>query len=182
MLLSRRLRMLVIPLVGGLVTAAIPAEAAAGHLRGRVSRAEGEIDDLEADLRYAQGLWRLRVSFEVEIEDAHPQSRFEMVLTLSERGRPLWDRTGRPITLVVPLVCPSDVDDDELEFERTVVFDLPADLIPDPWKLRIHGELIGSFDGRVLDRESESVKVLSIIRPPCRPIERPICGTRPRWR
>lgn len=166
--------------LGASATAALPSDALAGHGRSRGSRVEGEIDDLKADLRYVQGLWRLGVRFEVEIEDAPRHSRFDLVLTLSERGRPLWDRTGRPLTLVVPLECPTDEDDDELEFERGVIFDLPADLIPDPSCVRIHGELIGAFDGRVLDRQTENVKLLSVIRPPCRPIERPIFGSRPR--
>ena len=66
------------------------------------NRAEADIESLRGDLQYARGDWKLRVRYDVEVEDARRRDRFDLVLTVLERGRPLLDRRGRPVQFVIP--------------------------------------------------------------------------------
>ena len=70
------------------------------------------------------------------------------------------DRTGRvqAIQIVVPLVIPSEVDDDELEYESSVVARFDPSLVSDPKKLRVRAEVVPRGGGVVLDHDETSVK------------------------
>lgn len=140
--------------------AAQPAMSLAGG--GRFwhdrNRAEADIESLRGDLRYAHGDWRLRVQYDIEIEDARRRDRFDLVLTVLERGRPLLDRRGRPVRFVVPLNRPTKIKRDEITFRRQVTIQLPDGSFDNPKRLRLVAKVVRADSGRVLDREGESIK------------------------
>jgi hypothetical protein len=129
-------------------------------------RADAEIDSLQARLVRLHRQWRLQVRYEVEIEDASPGARFVLVLGATEHGRPLLDRSGRPLTITVPLVDPTDVDGDELEFENTVSLRLMPNAFRDVRGLRLRAKVVCLQSGRTLDREDTAIKVARGLRKP----------------
>ena len=159
----------------------------AGLMSGQAARADHvdvDIDRLEAEIRQDTHGWRVFVDYQIEIEDAPRYDRFELLLTFSERGRPLVDRLGRPIEVAIPLVDPTDIDDDELEFRDGLTINLPHGVLHNPKRLKIHAEVVSVAQGRVMDRKAKRVKYRrSILRPlrPFRPIGpfRPICPPHP---
>lgn len=161
--------------------AAAPQLAQAGG-RHR-SRVDADIDDLDADLVRDRGGWRLMVEYEVEIEDARRGERFDLVLTLTERGRPVLDRRHRPWTIVVPLNRPVRVKRDEVTFKRRISVRLGHRSFHNPKKLKIHAEVVRVSDGRVLDDDSESVDYRRGYRlPRWSAVERPFVPEAEPWR
>lgn len=160
-----------------LAAATRPVEASGRHRSGR---ADADIDSLDASLRQTRGGWLLRVDFEIEIEDACRSERFSLLLRVTEQGRPTLDREGRPIVFEIPLDRPTDIDDEELEFERSVVLTLPGGAIWNPDKLKLEAKVIATRDGRVLDRDDESIEYDRGFRAPRRPQPRPVLRSRSR--
>lgn len=141
-------------LLATVVTGTFAAAAGAddGFRHRRRLRSDAEIDSLKAELRPDRHGWQLLVKYEVEIEDARRGEAFDLELQLTDRrGRPLFDQNRRPLALVIPLVHPSDVDDDEVEFEGTHVARLPIAVIQLPRDVRLCGKVVRLQDGRVLD-------------------------------
>ncbi len=128
-----------------------------GGYRG--SGADVDIESLKAKLL---GGWNdsvLQVRCKVEIEDAWPGQRFDLWLRVTERGRELSDRRGRPVRVRVPLNRPTDIDDDEFEFDERLELPLPHAM---PWnakRLRIQAKVVGRNSGRVFDRDDATIKV-----------------------
>lgn len=162
-----------------LVLAAAPAVGVAGWPPRFHSDVDVDIDSLKAEVRYERGGWRLLVGYEIEIEDARPYERFELVLTLLEHGRPLRDRFGRPLSIVVPLDRPTKYDRDEVEFRRRLSVRLGAGAITNPRRLKILAEVVRTTDGHSLDHKKRSVKFRGGF---CAPIGRAGWGLSPRWR
>jgi hypothetical protein len=119
---------------------------------------EVDIDSLEAEIRYVGGSWEVTAEYEIEIEDARPHERFELLLQVTEHDHVLRNSEGRPITIVVALDRPSEVDDDEMTFEGEVTFVLPRELISSPKHLRIVGVVVHAGDDRPLDRDDDGIK------------------------
>ena len=126
------------------ILAAQPAVSLADHGRSQRNRnrTEADIESLRGDLQYARGNWRLRVQYDVEIEDARRRDRFDLVLTVLERGCPLLDRWGRPVRFVIPLNRPTKIKRDEITFERRVTVQLPDGSIGNPKRLRLVAEVV----------------------------------------
>lgn len=122
------------------------------------NRAEADIESLHGDLRYTRGDWQLRVRYDIEIEDARRRDRFDLVLTVLERGRPLLDRWGKPVRFVVPLNRPTKFKRDEITFRRQVTIQLPDGSFHNPKRLRLVAKVVRADNGRVLDKEGESIK------------------------
>ncbi len=166
-----------VPILAMVMSAGLmSAQAAqAGHV-------DVDIDRLKAQIRQDTRGWRVFVDYKIEIEDARPYDRFEVLLTFSERGRLLVDRLGRPLEVGIPLVDPTDIDDDELEFRDGLTVNLPHGVLHNPKKLKIHAEVISVAQGRVMDRKAKRVKYRRAILRPLRPIRpfRPICPPH-RW-
>lgn len=160
--------------------AAQPAISLAGGRRPRNFRnhTEADIESLSGNVRYANGNWQLGVRYAVEIEDAHRRDRFNLAMTVVERGRPLLDRRGKPLSVVVPLNRPTKIDRDEITFNRQAVLRLPNGAIGNPKRLRIVARVVRAGDGRILDQEVESIKFRQGPRRPN--IRRPIV-TPPKW-
>ncbi len=156
----------------------------AGLMSGQAARADHvdvDIDRLKAEIRQDTHGWRVFVDYQIEIEDARRYDRFELLLTFSERGRPLVDRLGRPIEVVIPLVDPTDIDDDELEFRDGLTINLPHGVLHNPKRLKIHAEVVSVAQGRVMDRKTKRIKYRRAIFGPLRPFRpaRPICPPHP---
>jgi len=134
--------------LAALLSGFLCAGAAASH-----PRLDVDIEDLDAEIRWDGQKWWFRVEYDVEIEDSAPGEAFDLVLNVI-------DRTGRvqPIQIVVPLVTPSEVDDDELTYESSVIARFDPPLVGDPKKLRVRGEVVPRGGGVVLDHDETSVK------------------------
>lgn len=116
-----------------------------------------DIEDLDARLIDNGDAWTVRVDYEVEIEGTHHVEGLALVLSTQEHGRLLADRNGQPIEIIIPLDRPSEVDDDEVEFEQTISFTLPDEAFVDPGALRLTGVVIGGPEGPVLDRDDTHI-------------------------
>ena len=134
-----------------------------GRTEYRVLRldSEADIEGLEATLRWSADRWELQVGYKVEVEDMLPCERFEVAFRVAEGGIPLLDENGQPMTITVPLDCPTEVDDDELEFRDSFGLDLPDEAIRDAGNLRVYAKVVRVTDGKVLDREDDSIRCLS---------------------
>ena len=117
------------------------------------SRLDVDIEDLDAEIRWDGQKWSLRVEYDVEIEDAAPNETFDLVLNLVNRTN-----AGQPVQIVVPLVSPSEVDDEEFEYESAVVARLDAGLVGDPDHVKVHAVVVRHGGGEVLDQDKTSVK------------------------
>ncbi|MDM8008370.1 MAG: hypothetical protein QUV05_19695 [Phycisphaerae bacterium] len=135
-------------LLGSAVASASGSEL--GYLSGH--RTEVDIEDLDAEIRWDGEKWRLFVEYDVEIEHPGAGESFDLVLNLFDKSR-----RNQPVQIIVPLVQPSEVDDDEVEYESTVEARIDARLVGDPTRLRLHGMVVYRGGGTVLDEEETSV-------------------------
>ena len=173
----------------GIIVAALTAftvQPAVSKADGRFyrdhrSRIDVDIDSLDAEIRYARGHWQLRVWYDVEVEDMRRYDRLDLVLTLKQRGRPLLDSWGRPLTIVIPLDYPTEVDRDKVEFKRSRVFTLPDYVIERPRRLKLHAKVVMARCGSVLDRKSESIDFRRGFRAPRRAYVEPFGPRRSSW-
>ncbi len=128
-------------------------------------RPEVDIDSLKASIWYDDGRWHIHVKYEVEAEaeDGVPDD-LRLVLFFKERGRVVADPKGEPIEFVVPLDRPSEVEDDEIEFEDTITLELPDRSFRNPCRLKVNAVVVYGPEGRSLDRKSRSVKLKTPLR------------------
>lgn len=129
----------------------------------RLSNSDFEIDSLDGKLYRRFDSWLLRIDYEIEIETERgfrPQG-LELILSLKERGYQFLDRRKKPIIFSIPLDRPTEVDDDEVEFEGRLAIELPCDVFRNPNDLRIYGKLMHPGYEQPLDRKSESVRCKS---------------------
>ena len=142
-----------------LVTCLVPPTATAGHRdRWRWAKPDVDIDSLKAQLRYSHGQWRLSVRYEVETENAAP-GRFDLILRMTQRCHLMVDHTGRPVTFVVPLDRPDDVDDDEMEYKGRFAAVFASGLLANPKKLDLEARIVDRHTGRVVAHERKSIKL-----------------------
>ena len=141
-----------------LATCLVPSAATAGHRdHWSCAKPDVDIDALKAGLRYSRGQWRLSVKYEVETEDAAP-GRFDLVLRMTQRRRLIVDHTGRPITFVVPLDRPDDVDDDEMEYKGRFAAVFANGLFASPKSLDIEARIVDRHTGRVVAHKKKSIE------------------------
>ena len=118
---------------------------------------EADIESLSSKLYAAPGHWNLQVKYDVEIEGAYPGDAFDLILHVTEHGRPVFDDAGRPLQVVVPLTHPSEFDDGELTFERTAIIPLAYGSIYSPEDVRVRGVVLSRTTGYQLEATSDSV-------------------------
>lgn len=135
-----------------LLLTAWPTGLVASEHRHFSSRGEVDLEDLDAEIRWDGEKWRLVVEYDVEIEDDAMAESYDLVLNLFNRSRP-----DQPVQIIVPLVQPSEVEDDELTYEDKVVARVDPSLIGDPGRLRLAGMVVRRGGGEVMDREETSV-------------------------
>ena len=147
-----------IPFVGLLAFVLMLTSISAAAADRKYRRPEVDIDSLKGELLRAKRGWELAVRFDVEVEDYRPADRFELILYVSEKGYPLADDKGRRIEYVIPLDRPTDVDDDELEFEHRVTLSVPDAVFGSPKRLRLHGRVVLQGEQHPLARKNKSIK------------------------
>jgi hypothetical protein len=140
-----------------LVALSASAALADGHRRG--ARPDVDIESLRGELWRVGGEWLLEVRYDVEVEDYLPRpGELDLILYVTEHDGVLADHAGNPIEFVVPLEHPTEVDDDELEFEDRVTVTLPNGTFHDPRHLRLHGVVVHVDGDYPLDRKDKSIK------------------------
>jgi hypothetical protein len=92
------------------------------------------------------------VEYDVEVEDDAMAGAYDLDLNLFNKSRP-----DQPVQIIVPLVQPSEVDDDEMEYESKVVARVDPRLIGDPDRLYMIGMVVRRGGGELMDREKTSV-------------------------
>ncbi|MFH1416717.1 MAG: hypothetical protein ABII12_00305 [Planctomycetota bacterium] len=132
-----------------LAVTALPATAAGSP--------DVDIESLEARMHDALGGWTLSVGYAIEIEDASPWDRFELVMRVTESDRPVLDAYGRPLEIAVPLTRPTEVSRDELEFENSLMVDVSGRSVRNPDRLRLEAAVVRTQDQRICDREYASI-------------------------
>jgi hypothetical protein len=144
---------------GALMLVAVSAGMALLGSGQAVAGPDVDIESLRGELWRASGEWLLEVRYDVEIEDYRPPpGDLELILYVTEHDYTLVDQAGRPIEFVVPLVHPSEVDDDELEFEDRLIVTLPDGVFGNPDRLRLEGIVVRVGDDYALDRKGKSIK------------------------
>src|SRR5262249_13418284 len=94
--------------------------AAAGHERHRPQhRADVDIS-LRASYEPRGFAPSISVTYRVSVEDARRLAAYEMQIRLTENGRAVRDRFGRPVTICVPMSRATRVGRDEVEFRGQV--------------------------------------------------------------
>lgn len=145
-------------IVGSVAAAVVllgAGDAAAGHKR---HKADVDIESLKAELFDSGRGWEVVIRYKVEIEDACPGDEFDVIFELTECGRPLRDRNGRPVQVREQLDWPVEADDDEVKFDDTLSMPVPAGSFCDPGKLRVRAVVVRAEDGRRLDCKEKGVK------------------------
>ena len=122
------------------------------------SRLDVDFDSLKAELFRVEGEWLLEVRYEVEIEDYNPGDRFELIFYVAQRKQVLLDDERRRIEYVIPLDNPTDVDDDELEFEQQVTLTLPEGAFRNPRRLKLHALVVYQGQHEALKHKDRSIK------------------------
>lgn len=136
------------------------ASAGRGSFRcGRACRGNADVDinRLRSELTCAPGGFDLCLRYKVEIEDPCPHQRLELRLSVVECGRVIRDAQGRPLRIALPLRCPSDFHDDEIEFEDDLCIPIDRGAVFNPHKLRIFATVVRLNDGCVVDRSDKGV-------------------------
>lgn len=136
--------------------AALPAAADDDDRYRRYAKAD--LDDLDAEIRFDGRDWVVDVEYKVKIEGRRRLPEPALVLTVEERGRLVTLPDGQPVEIVVPLDHPTDVDDDELEFEQGMRFVIPDGAFARPWDLRLTGMVYAGPEGPVLDRDDTRIE------------------------
>ena len=148
----------IIPAVGLLAIVLIQTPISAGAGDREYRRPDVDIESLKGELFRANREWQLEVRFDVEIEDYHPADRFELILYVSEKGYPLADKRGRRTEYVIALDQPTNVDDDELEFEHRVTLSVRDGAFRNPKRLRLHGRVVYQGEEHPLTHKDKSIK------------------------
>lgn len=154
--MTRILRASLCSAIGFVTAFGVSPVAADDDLRGHYP--EVEIDGLKAEVVYAGGEWLVEVKFEVEIDSGRPIENLGLLLSVSEHGRPLVDPDGKPIEFLIALDRPTEVDDDEIEFESRITFGLPDGAFSDPGELRLHAAVVVPDVAYALDTKEHSIR------------------------
>jgi len=136
--------------------AASAGQALADHEYAR--RPSVDIDKISGDLYEHGADWRLLMKFQVEIE-GHRRSDAPLVLVVDvvDPAGTLIDAEEQPFQFVIKLDRPTDVDDDEIEFEGGAEMILPDPLVADPLALRLSARVLDERDGMILAAKTRSV-------------------------
>jgi hypothetical protein len=137
-----------------LLSATFASHAVADEKRGQVRI---DFDELKGEIVKHDGQWLLEVRYEVEHKRPNEMIPLGLRITLSERGRPLVDAKGRPVLIHVTLNRPTERDDEEIEYEGSILTKIPTGSFLDPNKLRLYGEVIRPGGRSVLARRDKSV-------------------------
>ncbi len=158
--MSRNQRNVLTPLLLSLLAATALPDSAAGSPPGqRLSTPDVDIESLSAGMHEGPRGLTLSIRYEIEIEDASPWDRFELVMQVTDNGRPVLDGFGRPLEITAPLTRPTEVDDDELEFEDSLTVDVSSQSIRNPDRLRLWATVVRLADERICERKETSIKM-----------------------
>ncbi len=117
------------------------------------------IKSLKGDAYREADVWRLAVRYDVRIKGYDPQTEYELVLHVSENGRPLQDEEGRPLQQVVPLREPKIGKKGEARFVSQTEGEGPAASVQDIKHLRVQATLFIVRDSRPLATKQTGLKV-----------------------
>ena len=150
-------------LTGSLATALalslLPAnDAAAGHERHR-PRDRAEVDvNIRASLEPRGFAPSITVSYRVNVEDARRGQGFDLLLRVTENGRAVRDRFGRPLVVAIPLSRGVRVGRDEIEFRGQI--NIPMGGVGcRPDRLGVTATVTPAGGGPVLESDSTRVEI-----------------------
>jgi hypothetical protein len=111
----------------------------------------------EAHRRFDDG-WHVGVEYRVRFRDGYPAGQYELLLSGFDRGRPVVDDMGRPITASVPLDHPTRTRKTRTYFEGRVSIVVPPDMV---WTddIRIRGEVVDPRTGMILTTDTTRLRI-----------------------
>lgn len=139
-----------------LATLGTMSTANADHNRGFRGRRDADVD-VRAKLQFYRGNAQLNVRIKAEVEGRFLRDQYDVVLTVEPANRRHNRRFVQPLSVVIPLGRPSDIDDDEIEFERHVNLLLPRRLARFGNSLIVKAKLVSANSGRVIERDTTFV-------------------------
>lgn len=115
-----------------------------------------DFEKLKAALHFDGGRAVLEVEYDIEFEDILPApGETSLVLTLA--GGEGLVQPSTPVEFVIPLTTPSEVDDDEVEFESTVWLTLSQP--PAFGELTLVGSVIENATGALLAQRTDEFEI-----------------------
>ncbi|MBN2446505.1 MAG: hypothetical protein JXO22_07265 [Phycisphaerae bacterium] len=144
-------------IVAAVLSFGLSSAAVAGERRERGM--DVDFESLKGEVWRADGEWVLEVRYEIEIEDRLPRpGELTLVICIRDGDELLLNEEGTPFELIVPLDRPSEVDDDEIEFEDRFIVVLPNGAIRDPGHMRLEAAIVSEDDGHAVEHRDSSVK------------------------
>lgn len=127
--------------------------------RDYAPRPDADIERLKGSLVSLGDRWRADIDYKVEVEGrwAHRTPLVLSLLVTDDQGV-LTDPSGRPIEAQIPLDRPSDIDDDELQYEAGIALDIPNGAFPYPDRLQVEARVIDERDGAVMDHDRSRIR------------------------
>jgi hypothetical protein len=128
------------------------SSAAAGHDPYRIK-------SLKGDAYRGPDSLRVTVRYDVRMKDYDPQVEYELILYLTEEGRPLQDQEGQPLQQVVRLRQPKINKKGEARFVGQAEGDIALGLMQNAKHLRVQAALYYVGDSRPLATKQTGLKV-----------------------
>ncbi len=101
----------------------------------------------------------MAVRYDVRIKDYNPKAEYELILYLTEEGRPLQDQEGQPLQQVVRLRQPEINKKGEARFVGQTEGEIAAGLVQNVKHLRVQATLYYVGDNRPLASKQTGLKV-----------------------
>lgn len=156
----------------------IPSASADDHRK--CCKIDVDIDELDADLYPDGDGWRLKVRFEVDVEDACPGERLTLNLQFSDDDCRIGDAKGRPLMHTIALDRPTECDDDEQTFEGCAEIRFGGAEIRDPQEVEVHATVTRAGESCTLDKEDSSAEAhLPVVVVECAPRVVEVCRVDP---
>lgn len=99
----------------------------------------------------------MEVRYKIKVKRAAP-APLDLVVELSERGRPIADASGRPLQFVIPIDHPTKVRKSKLEYEGSTLVPVPVGGFFDPKRVRADGRLFIRGSEWPIDQKDRRVK------------------------
>lgn len=99
----------------------------------------------------------MEVRYKIKVKRTAP-APLDLVVELSERGRPITDAGGRPLQFVIPIDHPTKVRKNKLEYEGSTLVPVPVGGFFDSKRLRADGRLFIRGSEWPIDQKDTRVK------------------------
>lgn len=125
---------------------------------------EVDIDKLKGEIWFSQDRWHVGMNYVVEIDSPRAGAVYILEIQFKQNDRPVIDKDGKRISIVIELDRPSKRKDNEFEFANVATVDLLREYITVPDKVEIVAAVYEQKTAVTLDTKDSKVKYRK--RPP----------------